>query len=289
MARTQKQRKPLPLGFLWLAITLVAIAMAIFGYSYRIDQVRKAFHHQVYADEPNIQRQDSYRRFLEFLEIDTAVPGTGGKALTFTAPKTFEMWERFNQGHKVRRGETLCCDFVSWSDGKRYLMIEYDGKVRQCSVPYKLAAKLYVAALEQNGLEEQFLADTGESLSYRSAREALRTIDAQLYEKGVYIPGDYPFDQSAWGSLMLLMGGALPLILLVLLAIVPAAVDYLSYRIWLEDYNRENSQRWKVVEGNLPQFVSLKENANGGKPQVVYHRPGFVERMKRLFSPVTKE
>lgn len=288
MERTEKQGKQLPLGYIWLAFTLVAIAVAIFWHSYRIGQVKKAFHHQVYADEPSIQRQDSYRKFLQFLDVDTAVPGTGGETLTFTSPKTFEMRVRFNQGYKVRRGETLRCDFVSWSDGSRYLMIEYDGKVQQCSVSYKLAAKLYMAALEQNGLEEQFLADTGKPLTYRNAREALRTIDAQLYEKGVYIPGDYPFDQNAWNSMMLLVGGSLPLVLLVLLAVLPVLVDYLEYRAWLVDYNRENSQRWKHVEGNLPQFVSLKENADGGKPQFIYHRPGFVERMKRLFSPVVK-
>ena len=289
MERTENQGKKLPLGYLWLAFTLVAIAVAIFGYAYRISQVKRDFQHQIYADEPNIRRQDSYRGFLQSLDVDMTVPGTGGEMLTFTAPKTFEMWERFNRGSKVRRGETLRCDFVSWSDGSRYLMIEYDGKLRQCSVSYKLAAKLYVAALEQNGLAEQFQADTGEPLTYRNAREALRTIDAQIYDKGVYIPGDYPFDQGAWESMMLLVGGSLPLVLLVLLAVLPVLVDYLNYRAWLVEYNRENSQRWKAVEGNLPQFVSLKENANGGKPQFVYHRPGFVERMKRLFSPVTRE
>ena len=284
----REQNRKIPLGLIWFVVTLLIVAGAVFGYSYRINQVKKHFDHQVYAEEPDSREQDKYRLFLTDLGVDLSVPGTGGVTLTFTSPKNFEMWERFNRGHQVGQGETLRCDFVSWSTGSRCLMIEYDGKLRQCSVPYKLAAQLYAAALEQNGLEEQFLADTGEELSYRSARRALRTIDAQIYDKGVFIPGDYPFDQSAWERMMLLVGGSLPLILLALLTIVPALVEYAQYQLWLADYNKENSRRWKNIEGSLPQFVSLQENSGGGKPQPVYQPPSLGQRIKKLFSPVSR-
>ena len=73
------------------------------------------------------------------------------------------------------------------------------------------------------------------------------------------------------------------------MAVVPQLVEYLRYQAFLAEYNRENTRRWKRVEGNLPQFVSLQENADGGKPLPVYQPPGFIKRMKKLFSPVVRE
>ena len=288
----QKERR-LPLGYIWLIVTVLAIGTAVFACTYRAEQVTKNYHHQVYADEVDCWKQEHFRKFLRSIGAELAAPVTQETELTFTAPKTFTMQERFNKETTVKKGETLSCDFISWSGdrggGERYVMLRYDGKLREATIPHKLAAKLYIAALEQNGLSEQFMQETGEKLSYRSAREALRGIDRQIFELGLYIPRDYPYDRAAFDGLILLTGGSISLVLLVLLAVLPQLIEYLRYQAFLVEYNKENSRRWKHVEGNLPQFVSLQENADGGKPTPVYEPPGFVERIKKLFSPVVRE
>lgn len=289
----KERTRKLPLGYIWLIVTVLAIGIAVFAASYRAEQVTRDYHHRVYAEEPECRRQDSFRKFLQSIGAELSVPATDGTELTFTAPKSFTMQERFNKETTVKRGETLSCDFISWSgdrgSGERYLMVTYDGKLRQAVVPYKIAAKLYMAALEQNGLSEQFRQETGEKLTRRSAREALRGIDKQIYDLGLYIPRDYPYDRDAFQGLLLLTAGSISLVFLVLMAVLPQLVEYLRYQAFLVEYNRENSRRWKRVEGKLPQFVSLRENADGGKPLPVYQPPGFMKRMKKLFSPVVRE
>lgn len=283
----------LPLGYIWLAVTVLAIGIAVFAITYRAEQATKDYHHQVYADEVDCRKQVPFRKFLQSIGVELTVPATDGKELTFTAPKKFTMEERFNKETDVRKGETLTCDFISWSPDRgsdgRHLTVTYDGKAREVVVPRKLAAKLYIAALEQNGLSEQFRQETGTALGYRSAREVLRGIDRQIYDLGLYFPRDYPYDRDAFQGLLLLTGGSISLVVLVLLAVLPQLVEYLQYQAFLVEYNKENSRRWKRVEGNLPQFVSLQENAEGGKPIPVYQPPGFVRRMKKLFSPVVRE
>ena len=286
----EKKTRRIPLGWICLLALLLGIGAAVFSYAHRVWQVQADFQPRSYADEPSFWGQEGFRKFLESLDVDLTVPATGGAALTFTSPKRFTVTQ-YGQEETVKRGTTLSCDFVSWSGnkrGERFLTVEVDGKTKRTYVTPKLAAKLYMAALEQNGLAGQFQQETGEKLTYRSAREALRGIDRQIYDLGVYMPQDYPFDRSAYRAFVLLVSGSMILIVLVLLMVVPELVEYLRYRAWLVDYNRDNSSRWAKVEGNLPQFVSLQENAGGGKPLPVYQKPGFVERMKRLFSPVAR-
>lgn len=291
MKEKRKQRK-LPLGWIWLTVTLLAIGGAVFVSAYRTAQIERAFHGVRYANEPVGQNQSAFRKFLTELDAELTVPAVS-ESLTFTSPKTFTMEERFQKETRVRKGETLSCDFVSWSadrgKSRRYLQITYNGKLRDVALPPKLAAKLYMAALEQNGLSEQFRQETGETLGRGSAREALREIDSQIFDLGIYMPRDYPYDRDAFQSLILFTGGSASLVLLAAMAVLPSAIEYLQYQAFLVDYNRENSRRWKAVEGKLPQFVSLQENADGGKPTPVYEPPGFIQRMKKLFSPVVRE
>lgn len=288
----QKTRR-LPLGFVWVIVTVLAIGIAVFVTAYRAERATRDYRHQVYADEVDCWKQEYFRKFLRSIGTELTVPATDGEELTFTSPKAFTMQERFNKETDVKKGETLSCDFISWSGdrggGERHVMLRYDGKLREVTIPYKLAAKLYIAALEQNGLSEQFRQETGEKLGYRSAREALRGIDRQIFELGLYIPRDYPYDRAAFDGLILLTGGSVSLILLVLLAVLPQLIEYLRYQAFLVEYNKESSRRWRDVEGKLPQFVSLQENADGGKPIPVYQPPGFVKRLKKMFSPVVRE
>lgn len=287
------QERRLPLGYIWLMVTMLVIGTGVFSYTYRVNQVMRNFHHRAYEDEKDPRKQDSFRRFLTSIGANLTVPATGGETLTFTSPVTFTVYERFNTETKIRRGDTVSCDFITWSgeggDSVRFLRIADDEKTREGTVSPRVAARLYEAALEQNGLTEQFRQETGEPLSHKSARESLRTIDRQIYDLGLYAPTDYPFDRSAFERILLLTGGSVILVFLVIITILPEWVDYLRYRAWLVDNNRDNSRRWKQVEGELPQFVSLRANADGGKPQPVYERPGVIQRMKALFSPVTRE
>lgn len=284
------KKRRVPVGMIWLILTLLVIAGAVFFYVYRYARVMADFSPRVFEDEPSFRTRGSFLRFLEEQNVDLSVPGTGGQTLTFQSPTTFS-YTKYGVEEKVRRGTEISCDFVSWSGNKlneRFLGLTVDGKDVDTYVSLGTAGKLYRAALEQNGLEDQFLADTGEALSRGSAREALRTIDRQIYDGGIYMPVDYPYDRCLFRSLMMLMAGCLPLVLLALLAIVPALVEYTQYQLWLADYNRESSRRWKNVEGTLPQFVSLRDNGGGGKPQPIYQPPSLWQRIKGLFSPVSK-
>ena len=286
----QEKKRRAPVGVIWLILTLLVIGGAVFFYVYRYAQVMADFSPQVFEDEPSFRSRRQFLSFLEEQGLDLSVPGTGGQTLTFTSPTGFS-YMKYGTEQKVKRGTELSCDFVSWSGNKlneRFLRLTVDGKDVDTYVSLGTAGKLYRAALEQNGLEDQFLADTGEALSRSSARAALRTIDRQIYDGGIYMPMDYPYDRCLFQSLVLLTAGCLPLVLLALMAIVPALVEYTQYQLWLADYNRENSQRWKNVEGKLPQFVSLQDNGGGGKPQPIYQPPSLWQRMKRLFSPVSK-
>lgn len=287
----KEKKRRLPLGYIWLIVTVLAIGIAVFASCYRADRVSREFHHQVYEKEPDIRNQSNFRKFLREQGADLSAPAVW-ETLTFTSPKTFTMEERFNKETRVYKGEALSCDFISWTGSRgsdRHLQLTYDGKTRDVTIPPKLAAKLYLAALEQNGLSERFCQETGKTLRYRSAREALRGIDKQIYGLGLYMPRDYPYDRDAFQGLLLLTGGSISLVFLVLMAVLPQLVEYLRYQAFLVEYNKENSRRWRNVEGKLPQFVSLQENADGGKPIPVYQPPGFVKRLKKMFSPVVRE
>ena len=289
----EKKKRNLPLGWLWLLFTLVIII----GFSafsiYRGERALDGFQRQEYEKVPSPSRQGNFRKFLTGLGVDLYAPATDGTELSFYAPETFEMSEFAGQTTKVRWRESLSCDFVSWSGdhgrGVRYLTITYDGKTREVGVTPKIAGNLYRAALEQNGLEDRFLQETGEKLTRGTARDALRSVDRQIFNLGIYAPMDYPFDRSGFQSSMGLLMLLAPLGALLLILLLPDLQRYLEYRAWLSDYNREHRENWDQIAGDLPQFVSLQENANGGKPKLTYKGPGFVGRMKKLFSPVVRE
>lgn len=291
--KENKKKRTLPLGWLWLLFTLViVIGTAVFGI-YRSESALDGFQRQEYEKVPSSSRQGNFRKFLTDLGVDLYAPATNGTELSFYAPETFEMSEFAGQTTKVRWRETLSCDFVSWSGdhgrGVRYLIVTYDGKTREVGVTPKVAGNLYRAALEQNGLEDRFLQETGEKLTRSAARNALRSVDRQIFDLGVYAPIDYPFDRSGFqhsmGMLMLLA----PLGMLLLFLLLPDLQRYMEYRAWLSDYNREHQENWDQIAGDLPQFVSLHENANGGKPKLTYKGPGFIGRIKNLFSPTVRE
>lgn len=288
--KEKKQRK-LPLGWIWLVLTLLTVIGAVAFQYYRESKVLDGFHHQVYEKEPSPSRQDQFRKFLTGLGVNLYAPATDGTELSFYVPETFTMNEFAGQTTKVRWREQLACDFVSWSGdhgrGIRYLTITYDGKTRQVSVPPKVAGNLYLAALKQNGLEDRFLQETGEKLRRGTARDALRSVDRQIFELGIYAPADYPFDRDGLRTSMGMAILLAPLGMLLLLMLLPDLLRYLEYRAWLSEYNREHQESWEQMAGELPQFVSLRESGERAVP--VYRRPGFLERFKELFSPPVRK
>lgn len=291
--KEKKKQRSLPLGWLWLLFTLVMIVGVSVFSIYRGERALEGFQRQEYEKTPSPSRQSNFRRFLTDLGVDLYAPATDGTELTFYAPETFEMSEFAGQSTKVHWRETLSCDFVSWSGdrgrGVRYLTITYDGKTREVGVPPKTAGNLYLAALKQNGLEDRFMQETGEKLSRSSAREALRNVDRQIFDLGIYAPVDYPFDRSGFQNSMGMLMFLAPLGALLLILLLPELQRYLEYRAWLSRYNREHRENWDQIAGDLPQFVSLRENAGGGKPKLSYRGPGFIGRMKALFSPAVRK
>lgn len=109
------QERRLPLGYIWLMVTMLVIGTGVFSYTYRVNQVMRNFHHRAYEDEKDPRKQDSFRRFLTSIGANLTVPATGGETLTFTSPVTFTVYERFNTETKIRRGDTVSCDFITWS------------------------------------------------------------------------------------------------------------------------------------------------------------------------------
>lgn len=289
--KEKKQRK-LPLGWIWLTLTLLLVIGSVTLQYYRGSRALDGFHRQEYEKMPSPSRQGQFRKFLTGLGVDLYPPATDGTELTFYAPETFTMSRFAGQDTKVRWREQLSCDFACWSGdhgrGIRYLTITYDGKTQEVSVPPKTAGNLYFAALKQNGLEDRFLQETGEKLRRSTARDALRSVDRQIFDLGIYAPADYPFDRDGFQTSMGMVVLLAPLGTLILLMLLPELVRYLQYRAWLSEYNREHRESWDQLAGELPQFVSLRES-DGKRPVPVYRRPGFLARFKGLFSPPVRK
>ena len=142
-------------------------------------------------------------RFIEMMPIGfgAGLPGLSGP-VTFTSPCNFSFFQDFKE-HDVKRGDTITFDFVTYSRGYVYTaarsgVFTVNGQEYATMLPLRATVSLYIAALEQNGLVGQFESDFGAPLSRRTAHEALRKLDRQLYETGVYNPTDYPFDKLFW-------------------------------------------------------------------------------------------
>lgn len=145
--------------------------------------------------------------------------------------------------------------------------------------------RLYLSAIKQNNLKEQFEADFGRKLSFFSARDAIKALDQTLFEKGIHKAYDYPYDRRMVKIVMALCAIFLIPICMFVLACISLFYDAAKYRVWLTKYNRENIERWEQIAGTLPQFVSLKESGLN-QPLPDYQRPKLKERILDMFKPV---
>ena len=220
--------------------------------------------------------------------IDTAMPGNGTAVLTFRAPFGLMLRDAAYNDFSFARGDTLESDFVTWSNDffrERMVRLTVNGRNYSARISTSRLAMLYQSALEQNGLADQFKADTGKSLNYFSAKNAIKQLDKTLFEQGIHKAYDYPYDRR---RVTLILGlsviFALPLSGL-LLTLVSLGNESIQYQLWLKQYNKEHTENWEKLSGKLPQFVSLKES--GLKDPVPIHRKlRLRDRFLNMFRPV---
>ena len=231
---------------------------------------------------------DSARRTLEKLQINTAMPGNGTDALTFTAPMGMMLEDTAYNSVSFSKGDTLESDFVTWSHDYfrvRMVKLTINGKTCSAKLTTSQLTLLYLAALRQNGLEDQFEADIGRRLNWFSARDAVKALDKTLFEQGIHQAYDYPYDRRRVSLILgLCVIFALPLAGM-LMTLLSLASESVQYQIWLKQYNKEHTEHWDKLSGNLPQFVSLKES--GLKGSIPVHRKQRLrDRFLNLFRPV---
>lgn len=280
---TEKKRR-IPLGFVVMGVTiLLVLGLAVTAAlrNYRIEQSFRG------NGEVNfrVTRLESSRKLLAELGADLNMPGTDGERLSFTAPFGFSFQDTAYNQLEVKRGDSLECDFVSWSHdffSLRLVILWVNGREISARMSHWTLARLYRAALKQNHREAQFREDYGRGLSLLSARKALRVIDKQIFDLGLYLPTDYPYNRVVAKKIMIfLVVFSLPLCLMGTLS-VTMLVSSIRYRVWLIGYNREHRESWDRVSGTLPQFESLR--ADGlDRPVPIPQKPNLRNQMKELF------
>ena len=255
-------RHRIPWGYLGTALLVLAIAVPAGWRLWQVHRINSSYHQR--ADvvfQPT--RITQSRQKLAQWDIDTAMPGNGNQVLTFTAPGGMTFRDTGYSNINFHRGDTLESDFVSWSHDyfrERFMRLRVNGMTIDARLSNNQAARLYMAALRQNGLEAQFQADFGRRLNLFTAQRAMRLLDQRLFEAGIFRAYDYPYDRRLEQTfLAIVILFAIP-ISVILMAALSTLADHIRYRIWLRSYNREHMADWERVAGTLPQFVSLKES-----------------------------
>ena len=87
------------------------MAISVIYRNYRIEQSFRGNG----AVNFRVTRLESSRKLLSELGADLKMPGTDGERLRFTAPFGFTFQDTAYNQLEVRRGDSLECDFVSWS------------------------------------------------------------------------------------------------------------------------------------------------------------------------------
>lgn len=281
----KRRIRPFPLALL---LVILALAGSFIGYAVKIQQVNANFHYNSAYDNLNLNRPKSVFKRLGADGYDLSMPGLSGP-VTFTSPCDFSFFQDFKE-HDVNKGDAVTFDFVTYSRGSgstatRYGVFTVDGHEYATKLPLRAVISLYIAALEQNGLTAQFEADFGAPLSRKTAHEALRKLDRQLYETGVYNPTDYPFNKVFWKLLLNIAAVAAPACMIVLGLLVSFLLQGAEYRRYLSENNRENQARWRTVSGTLPEFHSLSESGSSPSPKPDLKKPGLRDALRRLFGP----
>lgn len=270
-----------------LLVLLILLAAAGFGYyTYRIQLVNGNFHRDDQYEEINWNRTKQAFSKLSEYGVDLSMPGVSAP-LTFSSPQKFEFFSHF-QAYTVKKGDPLTCDFASFSGGaypevSRSCILTLHEKGLESHVELNDFSALYYAALKQNGLEDAFEQDFGKPLTKQSARQALRAIDRQLYEKGIMNPVDYPFNKFLFRHILTLAAILGPLCLVLLSVLLSYAVQRQRYSKYLRVYNQENTERWDEIAGTLPEFHSLENSGANMEAKPLIKPPGLLDAVKSLF------
>ena len=225
----------------------------------------------------------------------SAVPGGHGLPLTFTTTKTVGLYDKglIKAAYRtmtIPKGTQVTCDFVVWSkstgDGSNSYRITVivDGEALDATMRRRDVAAMYKAALEQNGLADQFLADTGEPLNSRSAKKALHAINRQLYSLGIYLPAGYPYNNEGLVRILLLGIPLAPVLAFGMGAIYLYLRAAQADRAYFQAYNAEHIASWNQKAGQLPQFESLTQSGIRGPGKA----PTRLERFRSKFQPMAK-
>ena len=280
--------RPFPLALLLVILALVG---CFIGFTLKTQQVNANFHYNAAYEDLNLNRPKAVFQRLSEDGYDLSMPGLSGQ-VTFTSPCNFSFFQDFKE-HDVKKGDTLTFDFVTYSRGYVYTaarsgVFTVNGHEYATMLPLRATVSLYVAALEQNGLTDQFEADFGAPLSRKTAHEALRKLDRQLYETGVYNPTDYPFDKMFWNLMLKIAAVTAPVSMIILGLLAAFLLEGADYRRYLSQNNRENQARWDTVSGTLPEFHSLSESGSSTAPKPMLKKPGLKDALYRLFGPTVK-
>ena len=284
----KRRIRPFPLALLLVILALVG---CFIGFTLKTQQVNANFHYNAAYEDLNLNRPKAVFQRLGGDGYDLTMPGLSGP-VTFTSPCNFSFFQDFKE-HDVKKGDTITFDFITYSRGYVYTaarsgVFTVNGQEYATMLPLRATVSLYVAALEQNGLVGQFEADFGAPLSRSAAHEALRKLDRQLYETGVYNPTDYPFDKLFWNLMLKIAAITAPVSMIILGLLAAFLLEGAEYRRYLSQNNRENQARWDTVSGNLPEFHSLSESGSSTAPKPMLKKPGLKDALYRLFGPTVK-
>ncbi len=284
----KRRIRPFPLALL---IVILALAGCFIGFTVKTQQVNANFHYNAAYEDLNLNRPKSVFQRLSEDGYDLSMPGLSGP-VTFTSPCNFSFFQDF-QAHDVKKGDAITFDFVTYSRGYVYTaarsgVFTINGYEYATMLPLRATVSLYIAALEQNNLVGQFEADFGAPLSRSAAHEALRKLDRQLYETGVYNPTDYPFDKMFWNLMLKIAAITAPVSMIVLGILAAFLIEGAEYRRYLSENNRENQARWETVSGTLPEFHSLSNSGVNTPPKLMPKKPGLKTALYRLFGPTVK-
>lgn len=246
-----------------------------------------------YVDDPSLELNSGSRvrenlMLLEDFGLDTHIACASDQS--FAAPASMELINMWDVKLSIRRGDKIATDFVSYSmggfDGTRYLRIISDGKEYFGYLESGQVLKLYMAYIEEHGLEEQFQQETGSKFSKSAARRELKEIDRQLFQMGILEAQEWPVNLEKIKNIVLIICIFLPVAGLVTSALVNYAGETAEYNEYLTEWNQESAQRWDSVSGDLPQFESLR--ASGVRDEYRWRKRSFWDSLKDLFKPVGK-
>ena len=284
----KRRIRPFPLALL---IVILAVVGCFIGFTLKTQQVNSNFHYNSAYEDLNLNRPKAVFQRLGEDGYDLTMPGLSG-SVSFTSPCNFSFFQDLKE-HDVKRGDTITFDFVTYSRGYVYTaarsgVFTVNGQEYATMLPLRATVSLYIAALEQNGLVGQFESDFGAPLSRRTAHEALRKLDRQLYETGVYNPTDYPFDKLFWNLMLKIAAITAPVSMIILGLLTAFLLEGAEYHRYLSQNNQENQARWDTVSGTLPEFHSLSESGSSTAPKPMLKKPGLKDALYRLFGPTVK-